>query len=104
MAIRGNTVGFPNPHPDWTQTNPAIASFIRNKPNITVDDDGYTVVGGQRVITSITITESETAPWKMELFLEGDVTETITIAHDGNGEPTSITAGSVTIPITYWGI
>ena len=104
MAIRGNTVGFPNPHPDWAQTNPAVASFIRNKPNLTVDKDGFTIIGGQRTITSITITESETAPWKMELFLEGDVTETITIAHDGNGEPTSITAGSVTIPITYWGI
>ena len=104
MTIRGNTVGFPNPHPDWAQTNPAVASFIRNKPNITVDANGFTVISGQRAITAITITESETAPWKIELSLEGGVTETIAIAHNGNGEPTSITAGGVTIPITYWGV
>lgn len=104
MAIRGNTLGFPNPHPDWAQTNLAVASFIRNKPNIIVDKDGFTVVGGQRAITEITITESETKPWTMELSLEGNVTETITIAHDGNGEPISITAHGVTIPITYWGV
>lgn len=104
MAIRGNTIGFPNPNPDWAQTTPLVASFIRNKPNITVDADGYTVIGGQRAITGITITESENEPWKMELSLEGGVTETITIAHNGNGEPTSITANGVTIPINYWGV
>lgn len=104
MVIRGNTVGFPNPHPDWTQTNSAVASYIRNKPDISVDKDGFTIIGGQRGITAITITESETAPWRMELSLEGGVTETITIAHDGNGNPTSITVGEATIPITYWGV
>lgn len=104
MTIRGNTVGFPNPHPDWAQTLPAVASYIRNKPDITVDEDGFTVIGSQRPITEITITESETDPWTMELSLEGGVTETITIAHDGNGNPESITANGVTIPITYWGV
>lgn len=104
MIIRGNTVGLPNPIPDWAQTETSMASHIKNKPDITVDTDGFTVVGGQRGITSISITESESGPWEMELTLEGDVVETITIAHDENGDPKSITANGVTIPITYLGV
>lgn len=30
--IRGNTVGFPNPQPDWRQTDPLQADYIKNKP------------------------------------------------------------------------
>lgn len=32
--IRGNTVGLPNPSPDWTQSDSRKADFIRNKPDI----------------------------------------------------------------------
>ena len=31
--IVGNIVGVPNPQPDWNQTDPAKADFIKNKPN-----------------------------------------------------------------------
>lgn len=32
MKIRGNTVGTTMPRPDWDQTNPRKADYIRNKP------------------------------------------------------------------------
>lgn len=32
--IRGNTVGLPNPQPDWDQTDHTKADFIKNKPNM----------------------------------------------------------------------
>lgn len=32
MKIRGNTVGIPNPQPNWEQNDPAQADYIRNKP------------------------------------------------------------------------
>lgn len=41
--IRGNTVGLPNPQPDWNQTDPTKADFIKNKP--TFSGDGETLVG-----------------------------------------------------------
>jgi hypothetical protein len=34
MKIRGNTVGFPNPQPDWNQTDPTQADYIKNKPEV----------------------------------------------------------------------
>ena len=103
MVIRGNTISFPNPNPDWAQTTPILGSYIKNKPDITVDKDGFTVIGGQRAISAITINEYEDQPWTMELAFEGGVTEVISIAHE-HGNPKSITAGGVTIPITYWGL
>ena len=30
--IAGNTVGIPNPQPDWEQTNEVKADYIKNKP------------------------------------------------------------------------
>lgn len=32
--IIGNTTATPNPQPDWNQTNPAKADYIKNKPDI----------------------------------------------------------------------
>ena len=34
MKIRGNTVGTTMPRPDWNQTNPAKADYIKNKPDL----------------------------------------------------------------------
>ncbi len=34
MKIRGNTVGTTTPRPDWNQTNPKRADYIKNKPDI----------------------------------------------------------------------
>ena len=30
-VIRGNTIGFPNPQPDWLQEDPTRADYIKNK-------------------------------------------------------------------------
>ena len=30
--IYGNVIGVPNPRPDWTQENPQMADYIKNKP------------------------------------------------------------------------
>ena len=30
--VKGNTVGFPNPQPDWEQTDTTQADYIKNKP------------------------------------------------------------------------
>lgn len=32
--IRGNTVGLPNAQPDWDQTDPRHAGYIKNKPSV----------------------------------------------------------------------
>ena len=34
MKIRGNTVGTTTPRPDWEQTDPRKADYIKNKPDI----------------------------------------------------------------------
>lgn len=34
MKIRGNTVGTTTPRPDWDQTNPNRADYIKNKPDM----------------------------------------------------------------------
>lgn len=37
--IIGNTTATPNPRPDWNQTNPAKADYIKNKPAILTESD-----------------------------------------------------------------
>ena len=39
MKIRGNTIGIPNPQPNWDQTDSTQADYIRNKPT------EYVIVG-----------------------------------------------------------
>lgn len=38
--IRGNTVGTTMPNPDWNQTDPTKADYIKNKPTYTAQDVG----------------------------------------------------------------
>jgi hypothetical protein len=44
VRIRGNTVGTPAPRPDWNQSNPSKADYIKNMPeclrNVTEEDNG----------------------------------------------------------------
>jgi hypothetical protein len=46
MKIRGNTVVTPQPNPDWNQTDPTKADYIRNKPDIyRIGDNGNWWIG-----------------------------------------------------------
>lgn len=44
MSIKGSMVGGPPAIPDWNETDPTSASFIKNKPNI-IEGSGGTVEG-----------------------------------------------------------
>ena len=54
MKIKGNTVGFPNPQPDWNQTDPTQADYVKNKPPIRVTG-GYTEIDGLPAVTGIRV-------------------------------------------------
>ena len=47
--IIGNTVGVPNPQPDWNQADPTKADYIKNKPAI---GGGDGAIGLDGIITS----------------------------------------------------
>jgi hypothetical protein len=46
--VIGNTVGTPNPRPDWSQTDEKKADYIKNKPTILTEDEikGLIVANG----------------------------------------------------------
>jgi hypothetical protein len=48
--IRGNTVGTTMPQPDWNQTDPTKADYIKNKPEIK-DFGGLTTEAATKLIT-----------------------------------------------------
>lgn len=103
MKIKGNTVGFPNPQPDWGQTDTTQADYIKNKPNIYVDDEGYTVIEGQRKVTGFVITkfgnkitingatEGFGTPISQEIIL------------DENGYPSEIKSDDVSTSVVWGG-
>lgn len=43
--VIGNTTATPNPRPDWNQTDPTKADYIKNKPNLQVGLKYYGVAG-----------------------------------------------------------
>lgn len=43
--IRGNTVGTTMPRPDWNQTDPTKADYIKNKPRYSVTPEMFGAVG-----------------------------------------------------------
>lgn len=94
MKIRGNTVGFPNPQPDWEQTDPLQADYIRNKPNVV--GGGSAVVSGQLTV--------ESQKYTMTLTLADDSTETIVLETDANDYPTKVTVNGTEIPWTVTGV
>lgn len=42
IRVKGNTVGFPNPQPDWEQKDTTQADYIKNKP---IPDTTLSVAG-----------------------------------------------------------
>ena len=91
--IIGNTTTTPMPIPDWNQTNPAKADFIKNKPDMQAVNDAIgslsTLVGDTAVseqinisvaaiqpkITSITVFADswvgDTNPWSQVVSVNG---------------------------------
>lgn len=76
--IKGNTVGFPNPQPDWNQTDATQADYIKNKPDI---------LGSLPSVNAIDFSN----------FQNGSFTETVdgevithTVTFDESGRPVKI--------------
>ena len=51
--IRGNTVGLPNPQPDWNQEDSAKADYIKNKPSC--ETWTFTLEGGNTVTRQVVV-------------------------------------------------
>lgn len=106
MKIKGNTVGFPNPQPDWSQVDTTQADYIKNKPDVRVDDQGYTVIGGQRGIGSITVIQAGDTSVSVQCTLkDSDQTSVHKINLDADGHPYEILVDGESIPVTWsvWG-
>ena len=102
MKIRGNTVGFPNPQSDWNQTDTSQADYIKNKPGIEVDADGYTNISGLRQGTAIDVVKTDKTI-KVVTTLEGDKATTSIINLNKYGYPTSIVTDGVECIVSWEG-
>lgn len=94
MKIRGNTVGFPNPQPDWEQTDPLQADYIRNKPDVV--GAGGPVVSGELAV--------ESQKYTMTLTLADNSTDVIVLETDADDYPTKVTVNGTEIPWTVTGV
>ena len=104
MRVRGNTVGFPNPQPDWEQTDTNQADYIKNKPElpITINEDGYTDISGLRQMTDVKMVKSENVI-TVTATLEGDVPTTSVITLDDYGYPVSINTDGTECTVNWEG-
>ena len=82
MKIRGNTVGFPNPQPNWNQTDSTQADYIKNKPFETVSD-----VLDQMAVSVIDFSGLESGTFTETLGGE-QISHAVT--YDADGRPTAI--------------
>ena len=102
MRIRGNTVGFPNPQPNWNQTDTAQADYIKNKPAISVDAEGYTVVDNQRGLVSFSAVKNVNAVTVTSVY-DGNKTHTDVITMDENDYPKKLVCDGKEIPLSWEG-
>lgn len=84
--IKGNTVGFPNPQPDWNQTDSTQADFIKNKPFNTIAD-------ALPVVTAIDFTDFENGSFTETV--DGEVI-THAVTFDSSGRPIAIDDVTIT--------
>ena len=71
--ITGNTVGVPNPKPDWKQTDETKADYIKNKPDIYTKKEINTMVGNIEAALDIIIAEQESIIAMQEAFIAQSV-------------------------------
>lgn len=63
MKIRGSTVGTTMPRPDWNQTDPKKADYIRNKPGVTPESHtGFVCAAGNYNTGEVLYERSENDP------------------------------------------
>ena len=102
--IKGNTVGFPNPQPDWDQADTTQADYIKNKPVIpvAVSDDGYTDITGLRQAVGMSAVKVGNIV-TMNTTLQGDCTTTSTITLNDMGYPSKIVTDGVECTVSWEG-
>lgn len=84
MKIRGNTVGVPNPQPDWNQTDPKKANYIRNKPSVGESESGGSGGSGSDGFSPIaTVEQTNTGAIITIIDKKGTTTATVTNGKDG---------------------
>ena len=104
MKIKGNTVGFPNPQPDWNQTDETQADYILNKPPVYVDGDGYTQIEGQPRVTAVSVldaTEAEVSSIVMAVELNNGGSSTYIVHLDENKRPSQIIVDGVAVAVAW---
>ena len=82
--IKGNTVGFPNPQPDWNQTDETQADFIKNKPD---------VLGSLPTVSAIDFSNFQNGSFTE--IVDGE-TITHTVTFDADGRPVTIDDVTIT--------
>ena len=104
MRVKGNTVGFPNPQPDWEQSDSTQADFIKNKPAIpfTVTEDGYTDISGLRQATAVSMVKVDNTV-TVSTTLQGDDTIVSEITLDEEGYPSKIVTDGVECAVSWEG-
>ena len=102
--IKGNTVGFPNPQPDWDQEDSTQADYIKNKPVIpvAVSEDGYTDITGLRQAVRASAVKTGNIV-TMNTTLQGDCTTTSTITLNDMGYPSKIVTDGVECTVSWEG-
>ena len=100
--IKGNTVGFPNPQTDWNQKNDTQADFLKNKPPIYVDANGYTVIEGLPVATNMAMVKADNTI-TVTVALQGDQTTTSIITLNADGYPIDVTTDGLACTLSWEG-
>ena len=99
--IRGNTVGTTMPRPDWNQTDPKKANYIKNKPTVVETVNGKAPDENGNVEVNSAATEEQIAA-AVEAYLEENPVECEGVK-TVNGTPPDEN-GNVTVEATGSGV
>lgn len=101
-------MGMGLPKPNMMQDDPSKGDYVNGKDEflklipVTVADDGYTEITGQRQATAISaVMDGNTVT--VTTTMQGDVTHTDIITLDENGYPVSIVADGVECAMEFVG-
>lgn len=97
--IRGNTVGTTMPQPDWNQTDPTRADYIKNKPNALNESGGLTTEAATKLITIL-----RTAVFTSDISGDIDALEDALLPQNMTGISAVYTGGVVSTEIAVQNI